>query len=188
MHSRYHGSTRNYKIIDIVLLLLGLYYATKTCSVFNALVMTSICLLVLTVLELLIILNFFVRNCSFRLMTLSEELSSNHYSSAFILRIFVGIGTTHVLRSRAENLENNCEILRFCLGLVCFSTWWSIFIVSPSKHLVPQRRTLHVEIFLFLRTISFPSFILLIYFLKRLQIKQSSVNKLISKTLFFVRH
>ncbi|CAF0927259.1 unnamed protein product [Rotaria sordida] len=140
-----------YNIIDIILVFLGLYYGTKTCSMSNAFVIISICILIFDGITLFITFLCFIRNWSLHRMTLSEATNSNQYRQGSTLRsifhflkfISVCVGTIYVFTSKIP-INNNCELIRFYLGIVCFSTWILIFI-SPPKPSLPVRRSLIME-------------------------------------------
>ncbi|CAF0859957.1 unnamed protein product [Rotaria sordida] len=61
----------------------------------------------------------------------------------FLKFISVCVGTIYVFTSKIP-INNNCELIRFYLGIVCFSTWILIFI-SPPKPSLPVRRSLIME-------------------------------------------
>jgi hypothetical protein len=137
-----------YDIINIVLLSLGLYYGTKTCSIFNALSIISICILIFSGLGLFFTLVFLVRNWSLWHMTLLDERSSNRYRQGyFVLALFrflrfvcICVGTGYAFTSKVP-VNNDCEIIRFYLGIVCFNAWLLI-IIGPRKPSLPVRRSL----------------------------------------------
>jgi hypothetical protein len=119
-----------YDLINIVLLSLGLYYGTKTCSVSNTLAVISILILVFSGLGLFFTLLFFVRNWPLRHMNLSVAAVSHRYRQGYVVRalfrflrfICICVGTGYVFTSKVP-VNNDCEILRFYLGIVCFNAW-----------------------------------------------------------------
>ena len=141
-----------YDLISIALLSLGLYYGTKTCSVSNALAIISICILVFSGLALTFTLLFFVRNWSMGRTTSGKEriLIAFFY---FLRFICICVGTAFVFTSKIP-INNDCEILRFYLGIVCFNTWFLLFTWIPKPSL-PVRTSL---IFVFIGLLIFLSF------------------------------
>ncbi|CAF1264053.1 unnamed protein product [Adineta steineri] len=150
-----------YNLIDIVLLSLGLYYGTRICGISNALAVISILILVFSGLGLACTLLFLIRNWSLRHRALSDETSSSRYRQGYVLRalfhffrfICICVGTGYVFTSKIP-ASNQCEILRFYLGTVCFNTWVLIFI-SPPKPSLPKRQSLIVECLMLLVVIIF---------------------------------
>jgi hypothetical protein len=148
-----------YNVIDVVLLSLGLYYGTTTCSISHALAIISIFILSLSGLGLAFTLLFLVRNWTLRHVSLTDAASASQFSQAYRVRGFlyflrficICVGTAYVFTSKVPT-NNNCEILRFYLGIVCFNTWVLIFI-SPPKPSLPVRRSLFVECFILLLSI-----------------------------------
>jgi hypothetical protein len=151
----------SYDLINIVLLSLGLYYGTKTCSFSNDLATISILILVFSGLVLGFTLLFLVRNWPLRHVALSDVASSHRYLQGYVvcalfrfLRFLcICIGTAYVFTSKIP-VNNDCEILRFYLGIVCFNAWLLI-INGPAKPLLPVRRSLILECFLGLYIIVF---------------------------------
>ncbi|CAF4138990.1 unnamed protein product, partial [Adineta steineri] len=152
-----------YNLVDIVLLSLGLYYGARICGVSNALVVISILILMFSGLGLACTLLFLIRNWSFRHTTLSDETSSSRYRQGYAVRAFfhflrficICVGTGYVFTSKIPT-SNQCEILRFYLGTVCFNTWVLIFI-SPPKPSLPKRQSLISECFILFVSIIFNS-------------------------------
>ncbi|CAF3309279.1 unnamed protein product [Rotaria socialis] len=146
-------------VIDIVLLSYGLYYGTKTCSISHAYAFLSIFILVFDAMAIATILLLFPRNWRLRHTTLSEETTSNPYRTGTRLRNFfyflrfisVCTSTAYVFTSKKPP-NNDCELIRFYLGVVCFNTW-VIFLNWPPKPSLPARRSLIGEITLFLFSI-----------------------------------
>ncbi|UJR33729.1 hypothetical protein I4U23_021156 [Adineta vaga] len=143
-----------YRLIDITLLLIGLTSTKQTCKVSNRLAITSICLLIFYFIDLLIIALLFIRNVTPRNCRLTEEQKLEQLRSAASLRGFfvffklipVCVGTGYSFSSiAAEN--SDCELMRFCLGIVCFSTWLLI-LIPPTKPELPGRRSFVVECFI----------------------------------------
>jgi hypothetical protein len=78
-----------YNVIDVVLLSLGLYYGTTTCSISHALAIISICILALSGLGLAFTLLFLVRNWTLRRMSLTDAASASQLSQAYRVRGFL---------------------------------------------------------------------------------------------------
>ncbi|UJR07836.1 hypothetical protein I4U23_012119 [Adineta vaga] len=137
-----------YLIIDIILLILGLYYGKTTCISSSKLVSISITILVFGSLELAAILIYFIRNWTVRQTIWSGEREPNGILLRNLLHflrfICICIGTGFVFSSKAP-LTNDCEILRFYLGIVCFGTF-AVWFIPPCKALLPVRRSLVSEI------------------------------------------
>ncbi|CAF4649211.1 unnamed protein product [Rotaria sp. Silwood1] len=140
-----------YNVIDIILLSIGLYYGTKTCSVSNRFVVLSICILIFGSITLCSTLLCFVRNCSLYRMTQLEATNSDRYRQGSSLRsifhflklITAIIGIFHVFASKKPT-NNDCQLIRFYLGIVCFNTCLLTF-MSPPKPSLPIRRSLIME-------------------------------------------
>ncbi|CAF2794870.1 unnamed protein product [Rotaria sp. Silwood2] len=140
-----------YNVIDIVLLCIGLYYGTKTCSISNPLVVLSICIFIFGSITLITTLLCFVRNLPLYHMTQSEAISSGLYRQGSILRSFfhffkfiVVIIAFFYVFTWKKLVNNNCELMRFYLGIVCFNTCILNFIY-PLKPSLPIRRSLIIE-------------------------------------------
>ena len=124
-----------YRFIDITILLIGLTSKTQTCNVSNQLSITSICLLIFYFIDLTIIIFLLIRNICTRHTQLSEEQKLERLRHASSLRGFfiffkiipVCIGTAYSFPSTLST-PNECELMRFCLGIVCLSTWLLILI------------------------------------------------------------
>jgi hypothetical protein len=145
-----------YIFTDIVLLSLGLYYGIKTCSISNSLGKTYISILVFSGLELTSVLIILVLNWSSHSTDLFDV--ENRYRIGyrvisfcrFLKFICICIGTVYVFTSKVP-INNDCEIVRFYLGIVCFSTWMLMF-SPPGKPSLPIRQSLILEIFVLLLT------------------------------------
>ncbi len=152
-----------YNLIDIVLLSLGLYYGTLKCLVSNALAIISIFILIFSGIGLAFTLLFVVRKWSLHHMTLSDEARSIRYHQGyglcsffhFLRFICICVGTVYVFTSKVP-VNNDCEIHRFYLGIVCFNTWVLIF-NWPPKPSLPIRQSLILECFILLLLIIFNS-------------------------------
>jgi hypothetical protein len=145
-----------YRFIDITLLFIGLTSTKQPCSVSNQLAITSICLLIFYFIDLLIIFYSFIRNLASRHLPLTEEQKLEQLRRASTLRGFfiffklipVCVGTVYSFPSTLST-PTECELMRFCLGLVCLSTWLLI-LIPPTKPEVPVRRSFIVECFILL--------------------------------------
>lgn len=143
-----------YRFVDIIILIIGLSFTKETCSRSNRLVITSICLLIFYFIDLIIILYYFSRNYLTNNQQLTEEEKTERLRHASALRGFfiffklipVCIGTSYVFTSKFPE-GNDCELMRFCLGIVCISTFL-IMIIPPTKPELPTRRSLAVECFI----------------------------------------
>ncbi|CAF3425148.1 unnamed protein product [Rotaria socialis] len=144
----------SYRIIDIALLLVGLISNKPKCNLSNHLAVTAICLLIFYFIDLIIIAIFFIRNMTQRNSSLSEEQKLEQLRRASIVRGFfmffkiipVCFGTGYSFSSSLPD-SNDCELMRFCLGVVCLSTWL-IILIPPTKPELPIRRTLLAECFI----------------------------------------
>ncbi|CAF3954190.1 unnamed protein product [Rotaria sordida] len=140
-----------YRLIDIILLLIGLTSNKPKCDLSNRLAITSICLLIFCFIDLLIILLFLLRNLSLRNSQLTEEQKLEQLRHVSMIRGFfmffkiipVCFGTAYSFSSTLPD-TNECELMRFCLGIVCLSTWLLI-LIPPTKPELPIRRSLIVE-------------------------------------------
>lgn len=139
-----------YRFVDITILFYGLHQSYRTCGFNNRLSITSFSLLIFYLIDLSIIFYFlFKRN-----RTLSEEESSEELKRistfrgffSFLRLIPVAFGFVNTFKSSLTS-ETQCEIVRFTLGLVCFSTILMI-IIPPTKPDLPTRRSFSIEIFL----------------------------------------
>ncbi|CAF2078254.1 unnamed protein product [Rotaria magnacalcarata] len=134
--------------IDIVLLSYSLYYGTKTCSISHTYGFLSIYILIFDAMAIATILLFFPRNWRLRHTTLSEAATSSSYRTGTRLRnlfyflrfICVCISTVYVFTSKKPP-NNDCELIHFYLGVVCFNTW-VLFFIWPPKPSLPARRSL----------------------------------------------
>jgi hypothetical protein len=168
-----------YDIINIVLLSLGLYYGTKTCSISNALSIISIWILIFSGLKQFFILVFLVRNWSLRHMTFSDERSANRYRQGYIVRalfrflrfVCICVGIRYAFTSKVS-VNNDCEIIRFYLGTVCFNGWLLIFF-GPPKPSLPVRRSLFVECFILVLMIIYNSIYFCTVFFAMIKIDES---------------
>ena len=142
-----------YRIIDITILLIGL---ASTCDVSNHLSITSICLLIFYFLDLTIILILFLRNVCTRYADLTEEEKLERLRRASTLRGFfiffklipICVGTAYTFSSSFSPSITDCQkLMRFCLGIVCFSTWLLI-LIPLAKPELPARRSLVIECFI----------------------------------------
>ena len=145
-----------YRAIDIALLFIGLTSTSPACGASNHLAITSICLLIFYFIDLSIILLLLIRNMSPRYMGLSEQEKLERLHHAAILRGFfnffkiipICVGTGYSFSPILPS-TNDCELMRFCLGVVCLSTWLAI-LIPPAKPEQPARRSLLIEcVFLF---------------------------------------
>jgi hypothetical protein len=140
-----------YRFIDITVLIIGLKSNNQTCKLSNRLAVTSICLLIFYFIDLLIIFVLLLRNMSLRNSQLTEEQKLEELRRASTLRgvfiffklIPVSIGTGYCFTSNASD----CELMRFCLGIVCLSTWLLI-LIPPTKPELPVRRSFIAECFI----------------------------------------
>ncbi|CAF3395026.1 unnamed protein product [Rotaria socialis] len=143
-----------YRFIDIIILFIGLSSSNEICNRSNRLVVTSICLLIFYFIDLIIIFYYFIRNQSSYYRLLTEEGKTERLRHVSTLRgcfiffklIPVCIGTSYSFTSKITE-TNNCELIRFCLGLVCISTLL-LMIMPPTKPELPTRRSLPVECFI----------------------------------------
>ncbi|CAF1295110.1 unnamed protein product [Rotaria sp. Silwood1] len=96
-------------------------------------------------------------------MTLSDAANTGRYRQGSALRSFfrflkfisVCVGTAYVFTSKIS-ANSNCELIRFYLGIVCFSMWVLIFIWPPKPSL-PRRRSLMIVSLVFIFSIIFNS-------------------------------
>jgi hypothetical protein len=136
-----------YRLVDICLLSLGHYYGTGT----GSLAVISICLLIFNGIDLTIVLFFLVRNLASINVTFSDEENVRQFKLRAGLRtgfvffklIPTCIGTVHVFTSTVPT-NTDWEFLRFCLGIVCFSTW-TVVLLGPTVPALPVRRSLVME-------------------------------------------
>jgi hypothetical protein len=147
-----------YRFIDIIILLIGLTFNQQTCNASNHLAITSICLLIFYFIDLIIIFILFIRNLCTRNSPLSEEEKIERLRRASTLRGFfiffklipVSVGTAYSFPSTLPVDTTDCdELMRFCLGIVCFSTWLLI-LIPLAKPELPARRSLVIECFILL--------------------------------------
>ncbi|CAF4171757.1 unnamed protein product [Rotaria sp. Silwood2] len=143
-----------YRLFDIIILLIGITSTKHICYRSNRLVITSICLLIFYFIDLTIIIYFFLHNKSSNYRRLSEEEKNERLRRVSALRGFfiflkiipVCVGTAYTLTSKLPE-TNNCELIRFSLGIVCISTLL-IMVIPPTKPELPTRRSLLVEFFI----------------------------------------
>lgn len=140
-----------YRAIDIALLFIGLTSTSPACSASSHLAITSICLLIFYFIDLSIIFLLLIRNMSPRYMGLSEQEKQERFQQAAIIRGFfncfkiipISVGTGYSFSPTLPS-TNDCELMRFCLGVVCLSTWLAI-LIPPAKPEQPARRSLLIE-------------------------------------------
>jgi len=145
-----------YRFIDITILLIGLTSNKQTCKISNHLSITSICLLIFYFIDLIIILFVFLCNIYSRNSQLSEEQKLERLRRASTLRGFfiffklipICIGTAYSFPLTLPR-TNECELMRFCLGIICLSTWLLI-LIPPTKPELPVRRSFIIECFILL--------------------------------------
>ena len=114
------------RIIDISLLVLGLYYGANACVPNNAFYIISIVLLAFNIIDIVIVLAFLPCYSS----STSEEQRLKRFRTASSLRSFfnfltfitVCFGTYYVFQP-IKQVNDNCEFFRFCLGIFCMRTW-----------------------------------------------------------------
>jgi hypothetical protein len=143
-----------YRIIDIIILFIGLSSDKRICTLSSHLAVTSICLLVFYFIDIIIIAYSFIRNISPSYRRLTEEEKIERLRRVLAFRSFftffkltpVCVGTGYALTSSSPT-TNDCELMRFCLGIVCISTLLSI-IIPPTKPEIPPRRTFILECFI----------------------------------------
>lgn len=142
-----------YDLINIILLCLGLSYGTKTCKISNALAIISILIVVVTTLQLAFTLLFLKPNWHLRHTSLSDRTILRQFSQGrtvrvlfrFIRFVCICVGTAYVFPPKMPT-NNDCEIIRFYLGIVCFNGWLFI-IFDPAKPSLPVRRPIILEFF-----------------------------------------
>lgn len=140
-----------YRLIDIVLLFIGLTANGQTCPTSNRLAITSICLLIFHFLDLTIVLFSLVRNIRPQYSLLTEAEKNERLQCTALLRGFLTFfkifplcfGTAYSFPSSLST-GNECELLRFCLGVVCLSSWVFV-LVPPAKPVLPVRRSFIIE-------------------------------------------
>jgi hypothetical protein len=145
-----------YRFIDITILLIGLTSNKQACNVSNRLAITSICLLIFYFIDLIIIFLLLLRNIFPINSQLTEEQKLEQLRRATTLRGFfimfklipVCVGTAYSFTSTISG-SFECELMRFCLGIVCLSTWLLI-LIPPTKPELPARRSFIVECFILL--------------------------------------
>ena len=138
-----------YRLIDIIILLIGLSSKKKTCTLSDRLVSTSIFLLFFYLIDLTIIVYYFFRNFSSNFQRLTDEEKEQSARRALALRTFfnflklipICVGTSYAL---SKSTTDDCELIRFCLGIVCLSTLLTMFI-PPTKPEIPPRRSFVLE-------------------------------------------
>ena len=145
-----------YRSVDVVLLFIGLLSSKSACKASDRLAITSICLLIFYFIDLFIVLALLVRNLLRRHSEISDEQKAEEFRRASHLRGFflffklvpVCVGTAYSFSSTPSS-STECELLRFCLGIVCFSTWLLI-LIPPTRPELPVRRSLLAEAFVLL--------------------------------------
>jgi hypothetical protein len=147
-----------YRVIDITILLIGLTSNQQTCNLSNRLAITSICLLIFYFIDLTIIFILFLRNLCTHYTGLTDEEKIERLRRASTLRGFfiffklvpVCVGTAYTFPSSLPFGTTDCDqLMRFCLGIVCFSTWLLV-LIPLAKPELPARRSLVIECFILL--------------------------------------
>lgn len=144
-----------FHIIDITLLLIGLFSNHSDFSISSNLVITSICLLIFYFIDLSIILLLSVRNILLRGSQLTEQQKLEQLRRATLIRgsftifkiIPICFGTSYAFSSNLKSSDS--ELIRVCLGIVCLSTWLTI-LIPVNKPELPLRRSLIIEGFIVL--------------------------------------
>ena len=145
-----------YRLIDISLLFISLLSTRSTCARSQYLAVTSISLLIFCFMDLILILWLFLRNVSPGYSQLNEEQKLDLFRRASNLRKFfvvfklvpVCAGTVYSF-STYFGESSGCELMRFCLGIVCMSSWLLI-LIPPTKPELPVRRSFALECFVLL--------------------------------------
>ncbi|CAF1350599.1 unnamed protein product [Adineta steineri] len=143
-----------YRIIDVILLCTGLSSGYATCHISNNLTSTSLCLLIFYFIDFLIIITNLCRCTMPSHHQLTEEEKSERFRRVTALRGFflffklipAFFGAGYVLTVKIP-LDNECQLMRFCLGVVCISTIL-VIIMPPTKPVMPQRRSFIMECFI----------------------------------------
>jgi hypothetical protein len=154
-----------FRLTDMILLFLGLYLGRHTCTISDSLSVLSILLLVVGGIDLIAILWFFIRNLVTRSADLSHAELLKRYKSVLILRQFIlfvkliitCVGTGYVFKS-SKSFNKECEITRFYLGIVCFSSWVLFCYRLPKPSLPGKRLSSIVECITFPLTLLFNCF------------------------------
>ena len=141
-----------FRILDIIILCIGISSGKNTCTGSSHLAVTSICLLVFCSLDLAIIVRYFIRNLSSQYQHLTEEEKIERYRRiracrtifTFFKLIPVCVGIGYALSSSIPSKAGECELMRFCLGVVCLSTLLSM-LIPQTKPEIPPRRSLLLE-------------------------------------------
>lgn len=145
-----------YRLLDIIILFLGLSSDKTICTLSNRLAITSISLLVFYFIDLTIIIYYFFHNITSSYRHLSEEEKTQRLQHATAFRGFftffklipVCVGTGYALSSSSSTpTTSDCELMRFCLGIVCISTLLTM-IIPPTKPELPPRRSFLLELFI----------------------------------------
>ena len=144
-----------FRILDIIILFIGLSSGKKTCTISNHFASTSISLLVFCFIDLAIIIRCFIQNLSSNYRHQTEEEKNERYRRirafrtvfTFFKLIPICIGTSYALPLVNPSKENDCELIRFCLGIVCLSTLLSM-IIPQTKPEIPPRRSFRLEGFI----------------------------------------
>ena len=143
-----------YRLLDIIILSIGLLSSKSQCPTSNRFETISICLLVFYFIDLTIIARYALRTMSRHYRSLTEDEKIEQHKRAAGLRGFfmllklipVCIGVAYTFSSKAT-LTADCALIRFCLGIVCLSTLF-IMIIPPAKPDVPARRSFVLECFI----------------------------------------
>jgi hypothetical protein len=143
-----------YRFLDIIILFIGLSSRKDTCTLSSRLAITSICLLVFYFIDLTIIVYGFFRNISSSYQRLNEEERVEHFRRVKGIRNFFSLfklipvifGTRYALSSLIPN-TTDCQLMRFCLGIVCLSTLLTM-IIPPTRPEIPPRRSFLLECFI----------------------------------------
>jgi hypothetical protein len=92
-----------------------------------------------------------------------DARSANRYKQGYVVRalfqflrfVCVCVGTGYAFTSKVP-INKDCEIVRFYLGVVCFTTWLLLF-CKPPKPSLPIRQSLFWECFMVLCALIFNS-------------------------------
>ena len=143
-----------YRLLDIIILFIGLLSNKSQCPTSNRFEIISICLLAFHAIDLMIIARCALRTMSSHYRSLTEDEKIELQKRAAGLRGFfmlfklipVCIGVAYAFSSDAA-LTADCALIRFCVGLVCLSTLF-IMIIPPAKPDIPARRSFILECFI----------------------------------------
>ena len=139
-----------YRLVDIIILLIGLSSNNEKCTTGSRLTSIAITLTIFYFIDLTIIGMNLIRNLSRSYRNASEEERQERFRRATGLRAFFGffklitvcVGTSYAFSSSPISTE--CELMRFCVGITCVSTLLTMFI-PPTKPEIPPRRTFRLE-------------------------------------------